>query len=165
MIRPQYAPSCSVLAYQAYRYGIYYSSEKPLNWIIAIKNIVFLFLFFSVFARKSCWLGRGRSPTLNQLSNRSAVGGRRSVRTPHERTKRRALLHRSQKRTKCRKNISDTLGYRLIYHLSPISRITGSEFCCKYILRPSKKKRCFSSPPASFFSAASLFLFFMSNIF
>ena len=33
-------------------------------------------------------------------------------------------------------------------------------------IRPSKKTTCFSSPPASFFSAASLFLlFFMRNVF
>ena len=45
------------------------------------------------------------------------------------------------------------------------------QFCCitthqKRSLRPSRKKKPFSSPPASSFSAASLFLlFFISNVF
>jgi len=39
-------------------------------------------------------------------------------------------------------------------------------FVASMHIRPSKKKTCFSSPPASFFSAASLFLLFaMSNDF
>ena len=78
VIRPQYAPSCSVLAYQAYRYGIYYSSEKPLNWIIATKYFVFVFVFFSICTDKLlAWPGSKS----NAQPTEQPVGGRSELHT------------------------------------------------------------------------------------
>ena len=90
VIRPQYAPSCSVLAYQAYRYGMYYSRQKPLNWIIATKYFVlFCFVFFQYLNRRVVGLAGVELKTSYTLSptgsnakpTEQPVGGRSELHT------------------------------------------------------------------------------------